>query len=288
MTGSNDIKELIEKASSEINFDLKSFSALTGGDINEVFLLTSATNEKLVIKINNANKFSGMFAAEMSGLNALAAPNCIDIPKALYTGEYMHHAYLLLEHKRASAPNEDFWEVFGNQLAKLHQTTSENFGFNEDNYIANLRQYNTWNSSASEFYISQRLEPQLQLAKDNGYLNNSYKNFFKNISNLIPNEAPALTHGDLWNGNFIINEHGKPCLIDPAVSFAPRELDLALMHMFGGFNERLFESYHLRFPIIDGFKERLEIWQLYYLLVHLNIFGLGYKTRVEQILMKFN
>jgi len=288
MTESNGFKELIHSAAEKINFNLKSFAALTGGDINEVFMLTSTTNEKLVIKINNAQKFPGMFEAEMAGLKALAAPNCIDIPKAHLTGEFQDYAYLLLEYKDTAPEIADFWQLFGEQLANLHSTTSEKFGFKEDNYIANLHQYNSWSISASEFYITQRLEPQLKLAIEKGYLTKIPDSFFKNISALIPNEAPALIHGDLWNGNYIVNSEGKPCLIDPAVSFAPRELDLALMKMFGGFDPQLFESYHSQFPISQGFEERIEIWQLYYLLVHLNIFGIGYKNQVQQIITHFN
>ncbi len=235
MSESNGFKELIIKATDEINFDLKSFSALTGGDINEVFLLTSTSNDSLVIKINEAQKFPGMFEAEMTGLKTLASPNCIDVPKPLSTGEFENYAYLLLEYKPAAPPGKDFWSLFGEQLAKLHQTTSENFGFKEDNYIANLHQYNSWTKSASEFYITQRLEPQLKLAVDKEYLKKTPNSFFKNISELIPDEAPSLIHGDLWSGNYLVNSEGQPCLIDPAVSFAPQRIRFALMKMFGGF-----------------------------------------------------
>jgi len=288
MSEDNDIKKLLTKAADQIGFDLKSFSRLTGGDINEVFLLTSKNSEQLVIKINNARKFPGMFEAEFKGLQALASPNCIDVPNPKFTGEIEDHAFLILEFKASAQPSENFWHLFGKQLANLHSTTSESFGFEGDNYIANLHQYNSYTKSASEFYITQRLEPQLKLAVDNGYLSKTPESFLNNISELIPQEAPALTHGDLWSGNYLVNSEGKPCLIDPAVSFASREMDLALMKMFGGFNSELFESYHAQFPILAGFEERLPIWKLYYLLVHLNIFGLGYKRQVQQIIKQFN
>ncbi|HET8753258.1 MAG TPA: fructosamine kinase family protein, partial [Salinimicrobium sp.] len=111
---------------------------------------------------------------------------------------------------------------------------------------------------------------------------------FKNISSEIPEEPPALIHGDLWSGNYLVNEKGLPCLIDPAVSFAPREMDLAMMKLFGGFPENVFNIYSEIFPVQPKFESRISLWQLYYLLVHLNIFGSSYLPSVTGILQRFS
>lgn len=279
---------LLNQIAERNNFGVKSFSRLTGGDINDVFMLSSKEDKKSVVKINDAAKYPGMFEAEKSGLEQLARPGVIDIPEVLAVGKIKDTGYLLLEYK-ASAPKAlDFAETFGKQLAALHKTTSDEFGFSEDNYIGSLSQKNRSSKTAADFYISQRLEPQLKMAKDQGHSLQITGDFFKNISKIIPNEPPALIHGDLWNGNYLVNEKGKPCLIDPATAYAPREMDLAMMKLFGGFDPKIFNVYDEVFPLISGFEKRIPLWQLYYLLVHLNLFGSGYKNSVTTILKSFS
>lgn len=280
-------KEILQNIAEENQLEIQQISALSGGDINEVFLLSSSA-EKFVVKLNKAEKFPGMFEAEKAGLEALAKPEVIDIPKPLATGKIGNYSYLLLEYRETGSKNEDFWENFGRQLARLHSNSAEKFGFSQDNYIGSLPQYNKNKASASEFYISQRLEPQIEMAQNKGYDLGNIPNFLKNISSLIPEEAPALVHGDLWGGNFLVNASGMPCLIDPAVAYAPREMDLGMMKLFGGFDEELFRSYKEEFPLEAGFEKRIPLWQLYYLLVHLNLFGTGYLGQVTRIIRDFS
>ena len=280
-------KEVIEKLAEKEVFKVLSFSSLAGGSINQVYLLKTSEGKK-VLKLNHAEKFPGMFAAEKEGLEALLETSSFDIPKVFGMGEIGTSAYLLLEHKKKAFQKEHFWEVFAEQLARLHRNTRETFGFHSDNYIGSLPQYNGKRKSAADFYISERLKPQFQMASQNGFSFTGLEEFFKNLSEEIPEEPPALVHGDLWSGNYIINEEGLPCLIDPAVSYAPREMDLAMMKLFGGFPEEVFSKYHELFPLQPGFEERLLIWQLYYLLVHLNIFGSSYLPSVEEIVKRFS
>ncbi|PTX44335.1 hypothetical protein C8P64_0312 [Christiangramia gaetbulicola] len=280
-------QSIIENISEDFGINLTEASPLSGGDINEVFLLETAT-EKFVLKLNNTSRFPGMFDAEKLALEKLIDPGVIDVPKPIKTGTEDQYSYLILEHKEPASKTPDFWEIFGEQLAKLHRETRDTFGLEKDNYIGSLPQYNEKRDSAAEFYIEMRLQPQLEIASDKGFQLNVTDNFFKNCEALIPNEPPALVHGDLWNGNYIVNEKGKPCLIDPAVAFAPREMDLGMMKLFGGFNEKLFSIYDHTFPLEEGWKERIELWQLYYLLVHLNIFGAGYKSQVTNIIRKYS
>ncbi len=288
MSANEDLKSILNRLAEKNNFKINSFSRLTGGDINEVFLITTLSSEKFVVKLNSLHKFPGMFAAEKTGLEILKKAGDIDIPLVFDVGEFESQAYLLLEYKASGKPSEYFWDLFGEQLARLHKNTASKFGLANDNYIGSLPQQNNFCSTPAEFYISQRLEPQLKLARDKNYNLEVTGNFFKNISEIIPREPPALIHGDLWSGNYLVNSSGHPCLIDPAVAYAPREMDLAMMKLFGGFDQKMFESYHREFPIANGFEERVPLWHLYYLLVHLNLFGAGYKSAAKDIIRRFN
>ncbi|MDT0677129.1 fructosamine kinase family protein [Autumnicola musiva] len=283
----NKFSEIINTAAEEHGFFIKSTSPLSGGDINDVFLIETGTG-KLVIKINDASRYPGMFEAEKAGLDALRKPKIIDVPETLFTGEAHQQSYLMLKFLETGTKTSDFWEIFGKQMAQLHRISAETFGFETDNYIGSLPQYNSKEKSAAEFYINQRLEPQLKMAAEKSYNLGNTDGFLKNCAEIIPDEAPALIHGDLWNGNYITNASGMPALIDPAVAYAPREMDLGMMKLFGGFNAELFKSYEAHYPLQDGFEERVPIWQLYYLLVHLNIFGTGYKASVEKIIRCFS
>ncbi|MCX2681657.1 fructosamine kinase family protein [Galbibacter sp. EGI 63066] len=262
------------------------FNPLSGGDINDVYRITT-DSQSLIIKLNNARKFPGMFEAEAMGLTTLSVADCIRIPKVKHCSTLNSTSFLIMEDIPKGEKSVDFWTNFGKELAGLHQKTQDFFGFESDNYIGSLPQQNNLHKSGIDFYILERLEPQLKRAHNNGY---SFKNtdlFFKNLESIIPIEPPALIHGDLWNGNFLIDNNGASCLIDPAVCYASREMDIAMMHLFGGFDRELFDQYNSIFPLAENWKNRLDVWQLYYLLVHLNLFGGGYLRSVESILKKY-
>ncbi len=274
---SPELKEHLEKILSEKIIATKPIS---GGDINQVYVLT-LSRQKVIVKINSASRFPGMFEAEAKGLQYLLHSNTFVIPKVIGFGELEDIAFLILEYIDSKRQVNNFWEIFGRKLAILHQKNQPYFGFEQDNYIGSLPQYNTMCDSVSEFYIAYRLEPQFRLAKQNGFSFPNLDTFYETIEAKIPNEKPSLVHGDLWSGNFMIDKNGMPCLIDPAVAYAPREMDIAMMHLFGGFDSLLFDSYNEIFPLTANWKNRLPIWQLYYLLVHLNLFGSSYYQRVK-------
>lgn len=159
-----------------------------------------------------------MFKAEANGFQLLSNTKTFTIPKVFNFGETANHSYLLLEYITAGNKNPNFNDTFGKQLAALHQTTASHFGLSHDNYIGSLHQKNDGNLTLSvEFYVEKRLKPQLHLAAQKGFTFKNIDTFFKNIQNEIPDEPPALIHGDLWNGNYLIDTTGNPCLIDPAV-----------------------------------------------------------------------
>ena len=130
-------------------------------------------------------------------------------------------------------------------------------------------------------------EPQLRMAVDSGYSFSGLEKALRHIAESIPKESPSLIHGDLWGGNYLVSKHGNPVLIDPAVAYAPREMDLGMMKLFGGFSSEVFTLYNEIFPLTKGWEERIPLWQLYYLLVHLNLFGSGYLSRVRDILGRY-
>lgn len=279
-------EDLISHLEKRFDFNISSSQALTGGDINAVYLLREKSN-KYVLKINQAGSFPGMFQKEANGLKALRDTGAIDVPEVLGYGDFKANTYLVMVYRDTGRMDGQFWEVFGEQLATLHQNSRSNFGFDEDNYIGSLPQYNSSADSAAEFYIQQRLEPQFKIAKELGYSFRNLEAFYQSIERRIPDEAPALIHGDLWSGNYLVNSDNMPCLIDPAVAYASREMDLAMMKLFGGFDESLFRIYEECFPLQQGWKERIPLWQLYHILVHVNLFGGHYYSRAKEIMKTY-
>lgn len=287
MSGKGDLEAIFEELEISENFVISGSSSLAGGSINQVFLLKTSSGEK-VLKINDSNRFPGMFEAEKDGLQALRDSKTIDVPEVYSCGKVNDTSYLLLEYKAEGKRAPNFWDSFAEELANLHQTTAPQFGFHSPNYIGSLPQYNEQENSAAEFYVNQRLKPQLKMAFQRGFSFKGTERILKNISEEIPDEPPALIHGDLWSGNYLVNEYGNPCFIDPAVCYGPREMDLAMMKLFGGFSEAVFRKYDEIYPLKKAFQKRVPLWQLYYLLVHLNIFGSSYHSRVKAILDSYS
>lgn len=267
------------------NLQLIDYSSLHGGDINDIFHLQCKEGD-FALKINT--RLPGIFEAEAKGLDLLRSSGSFRIPELIAHGSLDSLFYLLIEFISPGKKQQDFWQSFGKNLAVLHSRQEDRFGLDHDNFIGSLPQSNRLCDTAEEFYITQRLEPQLKTAFDKGFRFRDIPRFYKTISDEIPEEAASLLHGDLWSGNYLTDSSGQPVLIDPASAFAPREMDLAMMQLFGGFPDEVFEIYHENFPLEPGWQSRTDIWQLYYVLVHLNLFGSGYLHRVESILQKYS
>jgi hypothetical protein len=222
----------------------------------------------------------------------LGASRVIKTPKVFGHGSTEDgHAFLLLEFIAPGYKNRLFWENFGRALANLHGNTSAQFGFSHDNFIGSLPQSNTRHASWETFYAEERLWPQMLLACEKGYFDKTGERqldaLCRKLASICPKESPALTHGDLWSGNFLCDGMGQPVLIDPAASFAHREMDLAMSRLFGGFDEAFYKAYEHAWPLEAGFEKRMEVYQLYYLLVHANLFGGEYVGQVGEILRKW-
>lgn len=279
------MKTLLEAILSKNGFQLSRYRPLSGGDINAVYLLE--TTPKLVVKINDKHRYPGMFSAEAKGLKLLKSSDSFLIPEVIDTGEIGDFSYLLMTYIESGKADGNFAERFAEALATLHRCTHEKFGLGYANYIGSLPQYNAFCDTADALYITQRLEPQFKLASEKGFPVKPSASFYENISDEIPHEKPSLIHGDLWSGNYLISRDGNPVLIDPAVSYASREMDLAMMQLFGGFDNAIYKNYHAIFPLEEGWQKRVDIWQLYYLLVHLNLFGSSYLSAVKTIINRY-
>jgi len=277
----------LQKIASKNNLQLRQITPLQGGSINDVFLL-KCDSASFVLKLNDTDRFPNMFEKEAKGLTLLKSSGSFKIPEVLSYGEEGNNSYLIMEYIATGVPVSGFWEDFSQNLATLHKKSNPLFGLDHENYIGSLLQFNIKEKTASEFYINQRLEPQFKMARDKGFQFSGLDHFYKNISKEIPNERPSLIHGDLWSGNYLVSEKKEPVLIDPAVAYAPREMDLGMMHLFGGFPQDVYSIYNEYFPLIEEWKTRISIWQLYYLLVHLNLFGSGYFSQVNTIFNQYS
>lgn len=270
--------------------NLRVLRSVSGGSINKCFQI-AYSKESFFLKVNSAVKFPNMFIAEAEGLKQIGLTNTIQVPKVICYGVSNGEQYLVLEWIEHGINNASAQKEMGRNLAQLHKNTQLQFGLDHDNYMGSLTQTNKRNSSWSEFFINERLMPQVEFAKHRNLLSNrvleQFEILYKRLDFLFPLEIPALVHGDLWSGNYLINYLNKPVLIDPAIFYAHREVDIAMTTLFGGFQQTFYDSYHEMFPLQEGWKERLDLWNLYPLLIHVNLFGQSYVSQLMTILNRF-
>jgi len=261
-----------------------------GGCINRTLKLNT-TEGAFFIKLNDACLYPGMFDAEMQGLKLLAGKSALNIPVPLISDEFNNTAFLLMEFIGQAPPEKNFWENYGASLAALHKNTYTKFGLDISNYIGSLPQQNSYCDSWAEFFSTQRLGPLCESACRKQLLPSNlmahFERLYARLPEIFPDEPAALLHGDLWNGNYMVDDKGKACLIDPAVYYGHREMDLGMSKLFGGFSPEFYASYHNAYPLEKGWQERTEICNLYPLLVHLILFGRSYLWDIERVVKKF-
>jgi fructosamine-3-kinase len=262
---------------------------IAGGDINEAYEITLADGRRLFAKANGRAPH-GMFAAEARGLAWLDEARALRIPRVVAVSRVEDaQQFLVLELVTTGPPARDFDERLGRGLAALHGCGAPGFGLDHDNFIGRLPQSNAAAPSWADFYRGRRLEAQLELATEGGLTTTRMRRGFDRLWGALEElvgspEPPARLHGDLWGGNLLCDEVGAPCLIDPAVYGGHREMDLAMMRLFGGFGARVFAAYEEAWPLADGHRERVALYQLYPLMAHVNLFGGGYVGSVETAL----
>ena len=258
---------------------------LHGGDINSAVRLDMDSGERFFLKWNKSVP-GDMFKAEAKGLELLAsAETALRIPEVYVAGE----DFLLLEFIEESNSGASF--DFGVQLARMHRKSNELFGLEHSNYIGRLPQSNKYHPDWLEFFMRERLEPQVKMAVDTGKISKDLISIFDRVMNytyvIFPNEPPALLHGDLWGGNYMFTADGTASIYDPAVYFGHREMDIAMTHLFGGFEADFYNGYNEEYPLEKGIEERIKLCNLYPILVHANLFGGSYAGQAEAILRRF-
>lgn len=265
---------------------LTSHQPVGGGCINTCFALDTSKG-KYFLKCNVQAR-ADMFAKEYKGLAALRAQSPLGVPIAWGQGVIDDRSYLLMEFVSSGHQGNAYWEELGTGLAALHQNTYHRYGWAEDNYIGRLDQENSWNKDWIQFFIYHRLKPQINLAGASELLTNHQQSQFERLFNMLPDilysNQPALLHGDLWSGNVMADHQGNPCIYDPAVYYGNPEIELAFTQLFGGFDKRFYESYHAVTPLVSEYQTRFDIYNLYPLLVHLNLFGTGYLNDIARTL----
>jgi len=267
--------------------EIEFFQAVSGGNINNAAKV--ATSAGVFFLKWNENAPNDVFELEIKGLELLRKKG-INTPAVVGYGKQQGKNFLLLEYHQGLEKN-NFWQNLGQNLAQLHQEKQNFFGLEYDNYLGSLPQSNTQYSDGIKFFAEKRLHAQAGLAFYNGLIEQNilddFQKLYEKLPELLPQEAPALLHGDLWSGNIIVSNQGTPMLIDPAIYFGFREAEIAFTKLFGGFDDSFYESYHYHYPLLSGFEERIDIYNLYPLLVHLNLFGKAYLPAIQRTLKRF-
>jgi fructosamine-3-kinase len=227
--------------------------------------------------------------AEADALRALTAANAVRVPAVLGAGTTATHAFLALEWIEFGPARAASETRLGEGLARLHRTAIAQFGWHRDNTIGATPQYNDWTSDWIEFFARHRLGFQLDLAERSGYGGRwleQGRRLCGRLADLFDGyrPRPSLLHGDLWGGNWATDAAGEPVIFDPASYFGDREADLAMTRLFGGFGRAFYEAYQSAWPLDPGAGTRRDLYNLYHVLNHLNLFGGGYRAQAEAMI----
>ncbi|KAF0191702.1 MAG: fructosamine kinase [Gammaproteobacteria bacterium] len=282
----NVISDRISEATGR-RFSAQHPTPIGGGCINAAYRLEQG-ERRYFVKTNTADKVS-MFAAESAGLQEIARSKTIRVPLPACHGTTGDTAFLVLEHIEFGKGGPGGVAELGRQLARMHRTTSDTYGWRMDNTIGSTRQPNTPSNQWAGFWREQRLGFQLQLAAHNGYggnLQRKGERLLADIDRFFVNHEPAasLLHGDLWAGNYGITPDGTPVIFDPAVYYGDRETDMAMTELFGGYPAAFYETYEDEYPLNRGYGVRKTLYNLYHVLNHLNLFGGGYLSQAEHMM----
>jgi len=285
MAGSN----LIQALEDAFDLEIRKLRPVRGGDIAKSYLLETPGGS-VFAKMLEGPEGLEMLEAEKDGLTALSHANTLEVPGVLGCARTPAGSCLLLEYITSGPGSRASSRKLGRGLAKLHQVGAPSFGWARPNFIGTLPQENTEASAWPAFYVQRRLAPQYELSRSQNLLAvgevPTVGRMEARVADLVPEVSPSLLHGDLWSGNYLISADGRPYLIDPAVYYGHAEVDLAMSLLFGGFSEEFYDAYFEINPKQPGFGLRVQLYQLYYLLVHLNLFGRSYHASVRAITSK--
>lgn len=280
------LSDLVERATGEA-FIADAFESCHGGCIH-VAGIYSDGQRSFFVKVNRAEAV-GMFAAEARGLKALKEAQALRVPEVIGHAVVGDQSLLVLEALdlgwRAKPKS---WADLGEGLAKLHMKTAQEHGFDADNYIGSSPQTNHHHTSWAEFFVEERLRPQFERAATRGMIFDGKQKFMRRVGEILASHqpSPSLLHGDLWSGNVSFTPDGVPVIFDPATYYGDRETDLAFTEFFGGFAPEFYAAYRKAWPLADGYEQRRELYNLYHVLNHANLFGGGYASQVQDLMRR--
>ena len=277
-------------SATQTRFSLGTAAHIGGGDINQAYRIEGHDGRRFFLKLNQVGQ-GAMFEAEAEGLAELASAQAIRVPDVICYGETANHSYLVIEYIALGGITGRTGKQMGQQLAALHQTCSDNrqYGWHRDNTIGLTPQQNPWTPVWVDFLRQHRLGFQLDLAAQRGagqQLINKGRSLLDGLDYFFDayQPEPALLHGDLWAGNAACDEAGMPVIYDPAVYFGDRETDIAMTELFGGFSNEFYIAYAQKWPLDAGYTQRRDLYKLYHILNHFNMFGGGYISQAENII----
>lgn len=256
---------------------------LGGGSIHDTARIETESGRVFVLKESSPGEF---FEAEADGLRTLAASGAIRVPRVEAVGK----SFLVIEWIESAAKSRGFFEAFGAALARMHRTTSDLFGHERNNFIGALPQDNAREKDLATFFAERRFRALLRVGGK--ALDRRLVDAVERVCDRLPelfapiDEPPALLHGDLWGGNYLAASLGA-VLIDPAVYFGPREADLAMTRLFGGFQPVFYAAYEREYPLPRGWRARVELFNLYHLLTHTIMFAGGYGSQALGVAMRY-
>jgi fructosamine-3-kinase len=269
-------------------FEVRAATPVGGGCINQTHRLYGRDGRDFFVKLNDAHHHA-MFVAEAAGLEAIARTQTVRVPQPVSHGLCGAQSFLVLEYfdlqGRGNAAR------LGEQLAAMHRCTANQFGFTHDNFLGTTSQPNGWMDDWLTFWREQRLGHQLHLATENGHGGNLQK-LGERLMDALPAffdgyaPQPSLLHGDLWGGNHGYLADGTPAIFDPASYYGDRECDLAMTELFGGYGADFYAAYREAWPLDAGYAIRRELYNLYHILNHANLFGGSYARQAEQTMRK--
>lgn len=275
-------------AATQRPFELRRMTPVGGGSINESSRIEGADGTAYFLKLNDA-RYQDVFVAEAVGLAAIAATGTLRVPRVIAHGVADGQSYLVLEHLQLSARGDA--RLLGEQLAALHRCSAGGYGFDQDNFIGTTPQPNGCKEDWIDFWRERRLGYQLRIAADKGY-GGELQRIGERLLDALPSffagytPQPSLLHGDLWGGNHAFLADGTPAIFDPAVYYGDRECDLAMTELFGGYPAEFYSAYRAAWPLDAGYATRRDLYNLYHILNHANLFGGGYVRQGEQMVQR--
>ena len=273
------------------NEEIKNIRELTGGSASDCFQVFLNNGEVYFLKKLNSKEGKDVFKKEADGLKKLGQALGVPTPKV----HYFDDDILILDYIESGREKSNSWFRLGVGLAKIHLFQSDFFGLSYDNCIGKNIQINSQvefqnRKSWGDFFLKNRLEFQIDLMLEEKKLE-KYEGLALKIRGLeekikdkiSSDEKPSLIHGDLWSGNVIFDLNENPILIDPAIYFGNREAEFGMITLFGGFDQSFFKGYFQEHPLSNGWEKRVQIYQLYHLLNHLNLFGDSYYNSIIRL-----